>query len=98
MYRPAWFDHAAQGRSVLGIASDVHSTSNGAMERSLDDQLRDLKLLRHVVENWKANTLKASAEFDTCVLRLILAALDEAQMADPLLFDKSKRELAEGIV
>ena len=98
MYRPAWFEKAAQGRSVLAIALDVHMTNTGSAERGEADQKRDLKLLRHVCESWKANVAGVGAAFDSQVLSLLLQALLEADEARPELCQKARQEYAEGLV
>jgi hypothetical protein len=95
MYRPAWFEKAAEGRSVLAIALDVHMTSVGSCERPAADQKRDLKLLRHVAESWKANTTGVGRDFDLQVLKLVLAAMHES---NPVIAEAAKREYQEGIV
>lgn len=39
----------------------------------------DHLLLAHAVESWQRTTLKRSQDFDTCVLNLILAAMEESR-------------------
>lgn len=77
MYRPAWFEKIAAGRTLPQMALDVHMTTTGASERAPQDDEADRKCLKHAVENWKPNTHGIGAEFDTCVLNLVVCALAE---------------------
>jgi len=69
-YRPDWWVDQAKGRSVLQIALDVHMTVTGACERSQDEQLDDLDLLKHVIKNWTPHR----NQFDADVLALLTTA------------------------
>lgn len=75
-YRSEFFEQVAQGRSVLGIALDIHSRVCGSMERGPDELIRrDVQALREVIDNW----IVSQRAFDTCVLNLLIEAVAEAQ-------------------
>ena len=73
MYRPEWFTKTADGRNVLTMALEVHSTKTGSLERSPSDQEADIKALSWLVENWAIS----DRDFDKLVLELIVCALGE---------------------
>ena len=77
MYRPEWFEKDADGRSVIDVALDVHMTTTGAFERSIDsgDQAKDIELLKHVLNDWK----DPSGSFDLSVKLLIQEAIIDAE-------------------
>lgn len=72
-YRPEWFEEISQGRCVLSIAGDIHSTLNGSYERRLEHLRDDVKAIRHVLENWQEPT----SAFDNAVHYLLTAAIAE---------------------
>lgn len=78
MYREQWVLDILNGRSVLQLALDVHTSSTGSFERSVEDQERDCLALREVEHTWKN---RGSCDFDDAVLELVRAAIHEAGYA-----------------
>lgn len=60
-------------RSLLDIALTVHSTTTGAFERNLEDQIEDVNLLKDTINSWEPNR----CTFDESVFKLIQEAIIE---------------------
>ena len=78
MYRPCWFVEVADGRNVLTMALDIHCTKTGSMERPPEHQEADIRALDWLIHNWTFS----DSYFDTCVMRLIICALEEKSWLD----------------
>lgn len=76
MYRSEEFEKAAEGRSVLDIALDVHMRNTGSFEvfdPNDEIYLRDKGLLWDVFTNWESS----KCAFDDAVLALIRITINE---------------------
>lgn len=64
-------------RSILQVALDVHMTQTGAYERDHEKQRDDVKVLLHVLQNWKPTTHKRYEYFDNAVHDLIWITISD---------------------
>ena len=80
-YRPEWWPRTDGGATgVLEIALAVHMHNTGATDPMSDDDYRTaLRCLVWVRDNW-VPSMGTSAAFDNAVLRVVVAALQEADV------------------
>ena len=70
-----WSQMAGE-RGLLEVIQDVHMTNTGAMERSIEDQDKDIAALNKRMETWYNSNLA----YDTCVLCLMQIVLEEKRL------------------
>jgi hypothetical protein len=56
-------------------------TTTGSYERSREDQLKDIKVLTYIADNWR-ESLKFTKRFDDAVLGVLITALQEFALAE----------------
>ena len=78
-YRPKWFEEKSHGRTVLGMALDLHTGITGSGDTDYRMMATEFWLLTYVVEHWHRTVHDAWVGFDTAVLNLLLAVLAEAK-------------------
>lgn len=62
-------------RGVLQVCLDVHGTVCGSFDRSQDEQLKDIELLKIVINTWD----DSRCSFDFIVKQLVSETLRETQ-------------------
>jgi hypothetical protein len=63
--------------SLLDVALNVRMSATGALDRNLEEQKKDVMILKYVLEMWRNSLNQSYERFDGAVKELILAALEE---------------------
>lgn len=66
--------------SLLDVALNVRMTASGALDRKLEDQKRDVLILRFALELWRKSLHQSYERFDNAVKELLLSALEEHRL------------------
>ena len=64
----------SNGRNLFQVILDVKMTQEGSLERSMDDQVKDVRLLRKKLRGW----FPTEKQFDKTVFELLRITVTDA--------------------